>query len=307
MAARPIWRGHLRLALVSCPVALYTAKHERGNLHFHLINPETGHRVRMITLDAETDEEVKRSDLVRGYEFKKDHYILLDDEDFEKARVESSSTMTVDKFVDASSIDPIYYDASYFLVPEGETGEDVYAVLREAIARSGKVALSRVVISRRERAIAIMPMQRGMVVHTLHEEGDINNPKELFEDIPSAKTDPEMVKLALQLIERQAGRYDPADMEDRYEARLRAVIEAKLKGEGFQPAAEAEPERGNVIDLMAALKKSLGQESAGSAAKKESTEQSTKGARGKAAREREPPAAKPAPRSATRKSMQKRA
>jgi DNA end-binding protein Ku len=307
MAARPIWRGHLRLALVSCPVALYTAKHERGNLHFHLINPKTGHRVRMVTLDAETGEEVKRSDLVRGYEFKKDHYILLDDEDFEKARVESSSTITVDKFVDASSIDPIYYDASYFLVPEGETGEDVYAVLREAVAKSGKVALSRVVISRRERAIAIMPMQRGMVVHTLHEEGDINNPKELFENIPSAKPDPEMVKLALQLIERQAGRYDPADMEDRYEARLRAVIEAKLKGEGIEPVEEAEPERGNVIDLMAALKKSLGQERDASAGKKANAKPGTKASHGKAAQARERRPAKPATRSAARKPIQKRA
>jgi DNA end-binding protein Ku len=259
MAERPIWRGHLRLALVSCPVALYSARHDRGNLHFHFINPKTGHRVRMITLDAETDEELSRSELVKGYEFKKDHYLIMSDEDFAAAKVESSATMTVDKFVAADSIDPIYYDSSYFVAPDGEAGQDVYVVLREAIAKTGRVALSRVVIARRERTIAIMPMQQGMVVHTLHEERDLNSPQALFDKVPDIKPDPEMVKLATQLVDRQTGRYDPADMEDRYEARLRAVIEAKLKGEGITPESEEEPDRGNVIDLMAALKKSLGQ------------------------------------------------
>jgi len=259
MAQRPIWRGHLRLALVSCPVALYSARHDRGDLHFHFINPKTGHRVKMVTLDAETDEELSRRDLVKGYEFKKDHYLIMSDEDFDAAKVESSSTMTVDKFVQAESIDPIYYDSSYFVAPDGDAGQDVYVVLREAIAKTGRVALSRVVIARRERTIAIMPMQDGMVVHTLHEERDLNNPKALFDELPDVKPDPEMVKLATQLIDRQTGRYDPADTEDRYEARLRAVIEAKLKGEGITPESDEEPDRGNVIDLMAALKQSLGQ------------------------------------------------
>jgi DNA end-binding protein Ku len=120
MAARPVWRGHLRLALVSCPIALYTVHRARGDLHFHLINPKTGNHVRMITLDAETDEELSRSDLVRGYEFEKNRYVVLDKEDFEKARIESSSVLTVDKFVDADKIPPIYFDSSYYLAPDGE-------------------------------------------------------------------------------------------------------------------------------------------------------------------------------------------
>lgn len=259
MAGRPIWRGHIRLALVSCPVALYNARHDRGNLRFHLINPKTGHRVRMITLDSETDEELSRSELVKGYEFKKDHYLIMSKEDFDSVRVETSSTITVEKFVDAESIDPIYYDSSYYLVPDGDAGRDVYGVLREAIAQTGRVALSRVVMAGRERTIALMPMQDGMVAHTLYEERDINSPKELFDGIPTGKPDPEMVTLATQLVDRQTGRYDAADVEDRYETRLRAVIDAKLKGEGFEPEADEEPDRGNVVDLMAALKKSLGQ------------------------------------------------
>jgi DNA end-binding protein Ku len=259
MAERPIWRGHLRLALVSCPVALYNARHERGNLRFNFINPKTGNRVRMITQDAETGEELSRGELVKGYAFKKDHYLIVTEEDFESARVPSSSTMTIEKFVPADSIDPIYYDSSYYLVPDGDAGQDVYVVLRDAIAATGRVALTRVVIARRERAIALMPMEHGLVAHTLHEERDLNSSKTLFDNVPDMKPDPEMVKLATQLIDRQTGRYDPADVEDRYEARLRAVIDAKLKGEGIVPEQEEEPERGNVIDLMAALKRSLGQ------------------------------------------------
>jgi DNA end-binding protein Ku len=262
MAQRPIWRGYLQLSLVTCPVAMYAANHDRGSLHFNLINPKTGNRIRMITQDAETEEELSRKDLLKGYEFKKDTYVVLSDEDFESARVESSSTMKVDKFVDIASIDPIYYDTSYYLAPDGKAGRDVYAVLRDAVADTGKMALSRVVIARRERAVGIVPMGKGLVAHTLHEERDLNKPSEVFDDLPAGKSDAEMVKLAKQLIQQQAGEYDPADVEDRYEARLRDVIDAKLKGEGIQVMDEEEPDRGNVIDLMEALRKSLGQDKA---------------------------------------------
>ncbi len=263
MAQRPIWRGHLRLALVSCPVALYSANHDRGSLHFNLINPKTGNRIRMITQDAETGDTLSRGDLVKGYEFKKNSYLIVDDEDFESARIESSTTVKIDKFVDAASIDPIYFDASYYVAPDGDAGQDVYLVLRDAIAATGKIALSRCVIARREHPIAIMPMGKGLVVHTLHEERDLNDYGALFDALPTAQPDPDMVQLATQLIDRQVGKYDPADVEDRYETRLRAMIEAKLKGEGI----EAEDD-GKVIDLMAALKKSLGQAAEAPAAAK---------------------------------------
>ncbi len=161
--------------------------------------------------------------------------------------------------MDADSIDPIYFDASYYVAPDGDAGQDVYIVLRDAIASTGKIALSRLVIARREHPIAIMPMGKGLVIHTLHEERDLNDYAGLFDHLPAAKPDPDMIQLATQLIDRQTGKYDPADVEDRYETRLRAMIEAKLKGEGIEPEAEEEPDRSNVVDLMAALKKSLGQ------------------------------------------------
>jgi DNA end-binding protein Ku len=259
MPQHPIWRGYLRLALVSCPIALYSANHDRGSLHFNLINPKTGNRIRMVSQDAETGATLSRSDLVKGYEFKKDQYLIMDDDDFDNARIESSSTVKIEKFVDKDTIDPIYFSESYYLAPDGDAGQDVYLVLRDAISQTGKIALSRILIARREHPIAIMPMGKGLVVHTLHEARDLNDYSDLFDDLPAAKPDPDMIQLAIQLIDRQTGRYDPADSEDRYETRLRAVIEAKLKGEGFEAEATEEADRGNVVDLMAALRKSLGQ------------------------------------------------
>jgi DNA end-binding protein Ku len=257
MELRPTWRGHLRLALVSCPVALYPATHDRANLHFNMINPKTGHRVRMITRDAETDEELARADLVKGYQFKKDHYLLMDDADFDAARIDSSPVLTIEKFVPATAIDPLYFDTSYYLAPDGDAGADVYLVLHTAIAKAGMVALSRVVMAQRERVVALAVYANGMVAHTLHEARDLNAQADAFAAVPKGKADPEMVKLAQQLIERQIGTFDPADWEDRYETRLRQVIDSKLKGEGVEMEPQ-EDDRGNVIDLMAALKQSLG-------------------------------------------------
>lgn len=251
---RPIWRGHLRLALVSCPVALYSAHHAQGSLHFHLINPDTGNR--MVTQDAETGDELARSDLVRGYETQKDEYLVVTDDEFESVRVDSSDTIRIDKFVDVATIDPLWFDAAYYLAPDSDVGADVYKVLREAVSKAGRVALSRVVIARRERAIAIRATGPGFLVHTLHESRELNDPRELFESVREPVSDGDMVDLAVQLIKRQDGAYDPSDFEDRYETRLRAVIAAKASGKRMQPPALL-PAPDNVIDLMAALKRSL--------------------------------------------------
>jgi DNA end-binding protein Ku len=286
MAQRPIWRGHLRLALVSCPVALFSARHDRSSIKFNLINPETGNRIRMLTVDAETEKELERRNLVKGYEFKKNTYLLLTDEDFESVKVESSEVMAVEKFVDASSIDPLYYDTGYYLAPDGTAGRDVYQILREAIGRSGRIALSRVVIGQRERVIALRLFGKGLAAHTLYEQRDLNDARDLFDD--PVPVDEEMVKLATQLVDRQTAAYDPADIEDRYETRLRAMLDAKLKGEGIDLDAVPEPAATNVIDLMAALKRSLAQpeaQPAGAAA----------AAPGKAARAAKPPPAKAPP------------
>jgi DNA end-binding protein Ku len=213
--------------------------------------------------------------------------------------VESSSTLNVQKFVEESSIDPDYNDSSYYVAPDGDAGKDVFVVLRDAIASTGRVALSRVTIAGRERAIAIMPMEGGLIAHTLNEERDLNDPKPLFEDLKDIKSDPEMVQLARQLIDRQTGKYDPADVEDRYEARLRDVIDAKLKGEGIEPAEE-EPDRSKVIDLMAALRQSLGQGGGKAPSKKGASDKSS-------ARTKPPSKPKATPAKLARKPARKRA
>jgi DNA end-binding protein Ku len=258
MAQRPVWRGHLRLALVSCPVALYKVHQTGGDLHFHLINPDTGHRVRMITVDADTEEEVPRQSLVKGYEFERDRYVLLTEADFEGVKIESSSTIEIERFVPADAIDPIYFDASYVVGPDGDAGRDVYVVLREAIIKTRRLALSRVVISQRERVIAIAPLHEGLVAHTLRELRDLRQADEIFAAVPRDRPDPEMVQLAIQLIDRQTAKFDAAVTQDRYEARLQELIDAKLRGEGLQPVAHPETGRGKVIDLKAALRRSLG-------------------------------------------------
>jgi Ku protein len=196
MASRPIWRGHLRLALVSCPVALYNARHDRSAIRFNMINPDTGNRIKIVTQDSVTGAPLERGQTVKGYEFDKNRYLILKDEDFDSVKVESSAIMNVEKFVDAGSIDPMYYDASYFLAPDGKAGEDVYAVLREAIAKTGKTALTRVVISQRERTVALRPMGVGLMAHTLYEDRDLNSADQYFEDAAQLNTDPEMVDLA---------------------------------------------------------------------------------------------------------------
>ena len=240
-------------------MALWNAKHDRAAIRFNMINPKTGNRIKMTTVDSDTEEEVQRRDLVKGYEFRKGQYLMLDDADFESVKVESSSVMSIDKFVEVNSIDPIYYASSYYLAPDGDAGRDVYAVLLQSIAETGRIALARVVIGQRERTIALRAMPGGLVAHTLDEQRDINETRSVFGDIADIKTDPEMVQLARQLIDRQTTNYDPSDLEDHYETRLRAMIEAKLKGEGIDVSEPDEPDRSNVIDLMAALKKSLGE------------------------------------------------
>ena len=152
------------LALVSCPVALFSAQHDRNTARFNMINPVTGNRIRMVTVDAETGEPVERGQTVKGYQFKKDHYLIVTEDDLASVKIESSSVITIDKFVRANAIDPVYFDASYYVAPDGEAGKDVYAVLREAISKTGRIALSRVVIGQRERTVALRPMDDGLVL-----------------------------------------------------------------------------------------------------------------------------------------------
>lgn len=256
MAVRPSWEGHLRLSLVTCPVALYPATSEAETVRFNLINPKTNNRIKMQTVDAGTGKEVSRGDLVKGFAVAKDQYVLLDKEDFASVKLESTRIIDIEKFVPRTSIDRLYWDTPYHLVPAGKTGLEAFAVIRAAMDKRHMVALGRLVMSTRERICAIEIEEGGLVLTTLRTAEEVRDMAELpTQDLP--KPDPQMLAIAEKIVDQQSGDFDPSEFTDRYEDALRALIEEKKKGRKVKPAAAANDDDGKVIDLMAALKKSL--------------------------------------------------
>lgn len=255
MAVRPTWEGHLRLSLVTCPVALYKATDPKGDLHFNLINPKTNNRVRQRLVDAGTGRDVERRDLVKGFAVAKDQYVLLDKEDFEAVKLESTRVIDIEEFVPAASIDRIYWDEPYYLVPAGKTGIEAFAVIRAAMEKSQMVAIGRLVMSTRERLCALEPRGEGLLLTTLRTHDEVRAEDSVpHADLP--KADRHMLDIAEQIIDQQKGHFDPSEFNDRYEDALRDVIRQKKKGKPARPAMpEAKEEK--VVDLMAALRESL--------------------------------------------------
>ncbi len=255
MAYRPTWQGHLRLSLVTCPVALYTATNAGGDVHFNLINPKTNNRIKMITTDPDTGP-IDRSDLVKGYEVDKGRYILLTDEEIKSVKLESTKTIDIERFVPAADIDRIYWDNPYYLAPDGKLAQEAFGVIREAMEKSGQIALGRIVLSTRERLLALEPRGKGILAYSLRTDEEVRKADEIFGAISTADPDPGMIAIARKIIEQQEGPFDPSQFVDRYETALKALIADKQKGHA--PVASAEPEDTNVIDLMSALRASLG-------------------------------------------------
>lgn len=255
MAARPTWQGHLRLSLVTCPVALYTATQSTGEVHFNLLHKDTHNRIRMIPTDPEIGP-VERKDLVKGYEFEKDSYIVVTQDEIDAVRLESTRTIDIERFVDAADIDRLYWDNPYYLVPDGKLALDAFSVIRDAMGKTKKVALARLVMHQRERLLGIEPRGKGLIAWSLRTSGEVRDVADYFDDIPAGKGDKEMVAIAEKIIEQKQGDFDPSTFNDRYEDALRDLIAEKKKGKGRTVKAE-EPEDTNVVDLMAALKKSL--------------------------------------------------
>ncbi|MEO8927107.1 MAG: Ku protein [Caulobacteraceae bacterium] len=251
---RPTWRGHLRLSLVTCPVALYPGVASGGDVHFNLINPKTNNRIKMIATDPDSGP-VERGDLVKGYEVERGRYVLLTDEEIKSVRLESTKTIDIERFVAEDEIDRLYWNDPYYLVPDGKLANESFAVIREAMKTAGRIALGRVVMSTRERLVALEPRERGIVAYTLRSHDEVRDPEEAFAGIPATKVDPAMLAIAGKIIEQQEGPFDPAKFTDRYEEALKKMIAAKEKG--HKPVAVEDPEDTNVIDLMAALRASL--------------------------------------------------
>jgi DNA end-binding protein Ku len=256
MAPRASWKGHLRLSLVSCAVRMYPATSTAERISFNQLHKDTHNRINMKPVDPELGL-VERSDLVKGYEYEDKQYVIIDDADLEAVRIESNHTLNIEAFVDENEIDVIYQDVPYYLAPDGAMAEETFVVLREAMRRSGKVAIARLVLTSRERVVTIGARENGMFVTTLRNPNEVRGTAEYFDNIPVGNPEPEMLELAEKLIAQKVTQFDPRAYEDRYETALLAMIKEKLKG--HKPIIAAAPERGNVINLMDALKASLGE------------------------------------------------
>jgi DNA end-binding protein Ku len=254
MSGRPVWQGHLKLSLVSCPVALYNAVVHTADISFHLLNPKTHNRIRMIPTDPETGP-VERKDLVKGYEIAKNRYIVITDDELQSVKLETTQAIDIERFVDEGEIDRLYWNDPYYLVPDGKTGTEAYVVIREALKDTGRIAIGRVVMHTRERVVALEPREKGIVAYTLRSGDEVVVPELAFDDIPSTRPDRKMIDIARKIIEQQETAFDPSAFDDRYETALKALIKAKQKG--VKPVKAEPPEDTNVIDLMAALQKSL--------------------------------------------------
>ena len=256
MATRPTWQGYLRLSLVSCPVALYTATSRTSEVHFNMLHKTTHNRIRMIPTDPETGP-VERSDIVKGYEVEKGHYVVITDEEIANVRLTTTRTLDIERFVDEADIDRLYWNDPYFLVPDGDMAIEAFTVIREAMAKSGKVALGRLVMHQRERLMALEPRDNGIVAFSLRTNREVKPAADFFDKIPDLKPNPQMVDIAARIIDQLEGPFDPSQFTDRYEDALRELVAEKEKGHKI--ATVKEPKEAEVIDLMEALKRSLGQ------------------------------------------------
>jgi DNA end-binding protein Ku len=255
MATRPTWQGYLRLSLVSCPVALYTATQRTSDVSFNMLHKQTNNRIKMIPTDPETGP-VDRSDIVKGYEVEKGHYVVVTDEEIKNVRLETTRTLDIERFVDEDDIDRLYWNDPYFLTPDGDMAVEAFTVIREAMAKAGKVALGRLVMHQRERLMALEVRGKGILAYSLRSNREVKDAEDVFGRIPTHKPPAAMVEIAEKIISQQAGAFDPSKFNDRYEDALRALIKEKEKGHGVQKVEE--PKEAEVIDLMEALKRSLG-------------------------------------------------
>jgi DNA end-binding protein Ku len=255
MAPRANWKGYLKLSLVSCPIAMYPASSEAEKIRFHNINSETGNRVRMRRVDEGTGEEVPREKIVSGYEVGKDQYIEVTGEELEAIALESTRTIDIDEFVPKAEIDQLYNIRPYYIAPEGKVGADAFAVIRDAIEETNKVALGRVLLTSREHVIALEPRGKGLMGTLLRYPYEVRNKDEYFEDIPAGKVTKDMLDLAKHIVQTKSGHFQPEKFEDHYEEALKELLAKKQAGQKITPVKEHRPT--NVVNLMDALRKSV--------------------------------------------------
>jgi DNA end-binding protein Ku len=259
MATRPIWKGQLRLSLVSINVEMFTAHKSGATTAFNQIHEPTGKRIHYQKV-VDGVGPVDADDIKKGYEYEKGEYVLLDDDELDAVKLETKKTLDLIQFVDEAEIPPLYYDAAYFLAPADELAEDAFRVVRDAMRKSKKSGLGQLALRGKEYLVAIRPCGKGMLLETLHYEEEIRKSDTFFSEIPAKSADPDLLDVATALIEKKTTKFDPKNFKNHYQAALRELIARKLKSKGRKIQVDDEKpakESGNVIDLMAALKKSL--------------------------------------------------
>jgi DNA end-binding protein Ku len=257
MAPRANWKGFLRLSLVTCPVALFPATSESEKVRFNQINKNTGHRIKYAKVDSETGEEVESEDIIKGYKIDTDTYVQVSNDELQNIALESTHTIDIDEFIPKSEIDNRFLIRPYYIVPDGKVGHDAYAVIRETIRSMDMMALGRVVLTNREHIIALEPMDKGLMGTLLRYPYEVRDEAEYFDDIKDVKVTKEMLDLAKHIVEGKTADFDPSHFEDHYESALTDLINRKRNGEEIK-APSAPRSSGNVINLMDALKQSLG-------------------------------------------------
>jgi DNA end-binding protein Ku len=255
--ARPYWKGYLKLSLVSCPVALYPASTQAEKTHFHQINTRTGNRLRQQMIDEETGRAVDTEHKGRGYELSKGRYVPIEQDELEAVALESTHTIDIDTFVPKEEIDERYIEKPYYIVPNDASGVDAFNVIRDAMKDKDKVALARIVMAHREHVIAIQPFGKGLLGTTLRYPYELREANSYFRGIKNKRMPKDMVSLAAHILDSKAGHFDPAKFKDQYETALKALVRRKAKGKPIEPPKEKE-EPGNVINLMDALRRSVG-------------------------------------------------
>ena len=256
MAPRAYWKGYLKLSLVSCPIALYPASSSSERVSFNRINKKTGNRLKQQMVDAGTGEPVEKDDIGRGYEYAKGQYIMVEDDELAKIKIESTHTIEIDRFVPRSEIDDRYLDSPYYLSPTDQVGQEAFSVIRDAMREKKMVGLARVVLTRREHVVLLEPFDKGLLATTLRYAYEVREQKDYFEDIPDLKLPAEMLQLAAHIVDTKAGHFDPKTFEDHYETALVALLKSKEAGRPVETVGEeAAPPR--VINLMDALKASI--------------------------------------------------
>jgi DNA end-binding protein Ku len=272
MAARAIWRGQIRLALVSIPVELFPATKSGAQIQFHQVHEPSGKRIKYEKVVPGIGP-VDRDEIVKGYEVSKGEYVLLDPEEIESVKLESRKTLDLVQFVDEAEIESTFFEKPYYVVPADDLAEEAYVVLRDALKSAGKVGVGQLAMRGQEYMVSLKPMGRGLLLETLRYADEVHKAAGFFRDIGDHKPDADLLDMASMLIEKKAGEFNPNEFHNRYVDALHRLIEKKQKSKGkriIEDDGEAPPKGSNVIDLMAALKKSLGDDKkSGAKSKKE--------------------------------------